>query len=330
MKDSTVHPTPSGLSPAGLFGDLPVLRLRLEYGVDDPELLPDYLGSSWRGVIGWQMQRLCCPYEHRRECLQCVIREHCPYFLLYERESDLSGFQNAPRPYIFLPEKGTKPDCHLLNITLLGTAARVMPLLWKAVQEAADTGLGRERVGFWVHDWWEERPGQGWIKLPRAESYRHVHGGWSLRDCLRPAPPLPWRVQFAPPLRLRAQGKNLTAMDWPFFLHTLARRLEMLHVIFHQGRPLGRELWLTLGEGFAQAGKMEQRLTWQDWSRWSNRQRRKVPMGGLVGEGMVLKAWPDLWDWLQLAERVHVGKGAAMGLGGISLSTLPAPAAQGG
>lgn len=53
------------LSPATLFGDLPVLRLRMEYSVDDPELLPDCLGSSWRGVLGWQVQWLCCPFPER-------------------------------------------------------------------------------------------------------------------------------------------------------------------------------------------------------------------------------------------------------------------------
>lgn len=299
-----------------MFGDLPVLRLRMEYSVDDPELLPDYLGSSWRGVLGWQMQRLCCPFPKRSECEECLIREQCPYFLLYELQSDRPGFRDAPRPYILLPERGETTSQQFLTITLLGRAVRAAPLLWKTIQEAARIGLGRERVGLRVHGWQEERPGQGWVGLPEPESYRHVQGGWIVRDCLTPAPPLPWRVQLEPPLRLRAQGRNLTGMNWPFVPSSLAQRLETLCVIFNTGEPMGRQGWTALKEHFSSmALQVEENVAWKDWSRYSNRQRKKVPMGGLRGEALIHDAPAELWDWLRLGSLVHVGKGAAMGLG---------------
>ncbi len=58
-------------------------------------------------------------------------------------------------------------------------------------------------------------------------------------------------------------------------------------------------------------------LRWDDYARFSNRQKKKVPMGGLVGQCSFVSDLPYLEKWLKCAELVHVGKGAAMGLGRI-------------
>ena len=125
-----------------------------------------------------------------------------------------------------------------------------------------------------------------------------------------------------PPLRLRARGRYLKTMDWPFFLASLAQRMEMLAVIFHTGGPLGRERWVHLKERLLQlAPAGAAGFVWKDWNRYSNRQRRNVPMGGLAGETVIPQAPPELWEWLRCAPLVHAGKGAVMGLGGWRLST---------
>lgn len=308
-------------APLDRFGDLPLLRLRMEYSVDDPELLPAYLGSSWRGLIGWQMRRLCCPFDQQGQCKACRIGDHCPYFCLYELQSDLPGYQDAPRPYVFRPEQSSNRQRHILHVSLVGKAVRSAPLLWKTAQEASLRGLGREQVRLQVMDWWEDRPGLGWTRLPQRDGFAQIAGEGTIRDFIPSPPPLPWRLTIATPLRLRAKGRNMTAMDWPFLLGSLARRLEMLSIIFHDGKPLGRELWAAVQDGFGDQIKLgEGRFTWKDWSRYSNRQRRKVPMGGLMGETLILDAPPEIWTWLKIAELVHVGKGAGMGLGKIEVS----------
>ncbi len=79
---------------------------------------------------------------------------------------------------------------------------------------------------------------------------------------------------------------------------------------------MGRETWIRLEYTFREMWiRGEERVAWKDWSRYSNRQRRKVPMDGLVGSVLILDALPGLWSWLRCAEVAHVGKGAAMGLG---------------
>jgi tetratricopeptide (TPR) repeat protein len=59
-----------------------------------------------------------------------------------------------------------------------------------------------------------------------------------------------------------------------------------------------------------------QELKWQDWTRYSNRQQRKIPMGGVVGSYTLETAGLEpLWPLLWAGQWAHVGKGAVMGLG---------------
>jgi len=108
-------------------------------------------------------------------------------------------------------------------------------------------------------------------------------------------------------------------MDWPFFLSTLFRRLESACRLFCDAPPLGRELWLQLQQVADSHGVSGCRLTWSDLARYSNRQERRVPMGGLVGTCEVDDPDGSRYPWWLAASLVHVGKGASMGLGRVVL-----------
>jgi hypothetical protein len=108
-------------------------------------------------------------------------------------------------------------------------------------------------------------------------------------------------------------------MDWPFYFESLARRLEALHCLFHEGQPMGKEAWLALKEGFRFNGSIRGDLRWRDLSRFSGRQKQKIPMGGLVGEAVMDKPSRAAMAWWRAAELVHVGKGVVMGLGKVEI-----------
>ena len=132
-------------------------------------------------------------------------------------------------------------------------------------------------------------------------------------------------MQLQTPLRLRRQGKYLNRFDPVFYLEALARRLEGLNCLFENGEPLGREKWEALRSCFQahfadQAPSWRAELRWRDFARYSNRQKRKVPMGGLIGNVHFFQAPDWLGPWLRAAELVHVGKGSVMGLGKVRIS----------
>src|SRR5262245_56634986 len=137
------------------------------------------------------------------------------------------------------------------------------------------------------------------------------------RDCKAPANGLGWRSSSASSLR--------------------STRKAAMAVIRHA--PLRREpVWIDGGkdtslvhpcassECAAGVRVTRARLGWRDLARYSNRQRRTVSLGGFVGELEVEGDLEPFLPLLQMAEQVHVGKGATFGLGRIGWSLLaPAP-----
>lgn len=318
LPDTAVLP-----SPADLFGGLPIQQIRCRVALPSDAKLPPFTGSAWRGLIGWELQRLVCPFDRRPACTACTIQNHCPYFLLLEKKSDMAGLRESPKGYVFhSPFDVQGASERELHITLFGSCTRFLPVVAKAVFRAGRSGIGAGRWPYEVVSWEEVGPDQTRVSLPLdPEGYQEARGPFPLGDWLRSAsePDEIERVRFATPVRLRRQGNYLNRMDWPFFFGSLVRRLEALHCIFNEGDLLGKDRWLALQAGFSKINGITDRLRWYDLKRYSNRQRRKVPMGGLFGDVDLSDSPAWLGEWWRAAAVVHVGKGAAMGLGKIKI-----------
>ena len=57
------------------------------------------------------------------------------------------------------------------------------------------------------------------------------------------------------------------------------------------------------------------RAGWVDWKRYSRRQRRKMNLGGVVGEMTYRGDLEPFWPLLLLGQLVHVGKATVFGNG---------------
>jgi hypothetical protein len=320
----------SDLSPQLLFADLPVSKLI--FHLRSEKSLPPYFyfGSAWRGVLGWEMMKLICPFT-KHQCATCCIQSNCPYFGLFEHQTALPGVQDAPRGYVLYPSREEENGDVQLNITLVGHCAAYVPVVIESVSRAAKRGVGLERIRFSLRDMRTDAPAgydQG------GTGNFSPQGGLPLSEWLGKEQDFagPVRIFLPTPLRLRRQGRYLDRLEWPFFFQSLTRRLEGLHCVFGQGEPVGSAIWKELAHHFSRlspptvvqsrAAGSDARtgwLQWKDLKRFSNRQKKKVPMGGLVGEIVIQDLHPWLHTWLRAAELLHVGKGAAMGLGRVEV-----------
>jgi hypothetical protein len=193
-----------------------------------------------------------------------------------------------------------------------------------ALLRGQNSGLGADRTRYRVLSIEEILPAGPPAPIPlTARSLAQPRGGFPLSDWLSAASgngKEPLTVRILTPVRLRRQGTYLAAMEWPFFFESLARRLEAISRVYAGGEPLGKELWTTLLERLGQANGYEARMRWHDYHRYSNRQKTKVPMGGLIGEVELGHATPPwVLEWWKAAALVHVGKGACMGLGRVEV-----------
>ncbi len=313
--------------PVHFFGRLPLLKLKIRFKMTANANLPPFTGFAWRGLTGRELQRLVCPFMRRPTCGDCLIRQNCPYALLIEEENTSADLSDAPRGYLFDPtmdhhQNKKQSQDQMLTVTLAGQCAKFLPVVIMAIIKGQRTGLGYKRNPYVITSIEEVFPDGTTRTIPvNGDVCPAITGPFPLEKWIGSIddPPDKVTIQLKTPLRLRKKGKYLRQMAWPFFFESLARRLESLNCLFHEGQPLGKEPWLNLKKHFHQDSRIEGKFRWWDLQRYSGRQKQKIPMGGITGEAVLKKPSASDIQWFKAAELVHVGKGAAMGLGKVQI-----------
>lgn len=308
---------------------LPLGHYRLHWQALDDVRLPPFAGSAWRGAFGHALKQLVC-VTREPTCPACLLFRSCLYPYLFETPPDpavgkLTRYTAAPHPFVLRPgpvrSQPLAPGEELvLEVILFGKSNRLLPYVIHALERAGQRGLGsgggRLHLEQVVQATVDET---GWRGLWRAGEPLQA---WQPVEL--PLPPCPAMVKLVveTPLRLKREEHNVTPAGFEFagLFGNLLRRISLL-TAFHTETPLATDF-----AGLMQRARafrsLETRLRWQDWTRYSSRQGRPVPMGGVVGEIVLTESgvgaaatlapfWPYLW----LGQWTHAGKGTSMGLG---------------
>jgi hypothetical protein len=289
-----------------LFPNLNYSKVKLSVTLSRPITAP-LSGSAWRGLMGWEISSLVCPFD-RKKCGQCLIAHHCPYYQLIEAKTEYPGLFDSPRGYVVYCDHPAGSDALELEITLVGTCRRFFPVVLKSLDRGGRRGVGSARITYSVREVRALDSRGCWLSVHNLDQSLPI-----LKVDKQVSSDQAFEIRT--PVRMRRMGRYLNEMDWPFFFQVLARRMEALHCLYCDGQPFGKKTWKHLQEGFAKFGEIKGKVIWKDFSRYSNRQKRKVPMGGLVGKVDISTAEDWVATWMQAAQTLHLGKGAAMGFG---------------
>ena len=318
-------------SAANAIPQLPLMRYRLRFRVDDPQPLQGiYLGSAWRGAFGRALRRSACITNLPR-CDDCALLERCVYPRTFEKRTPpdaqkLRLYPTVPNPYVLAPRTASDDSTITLDATLFGDANDDAPAILHALERAARDGLTRHRVSLRLLETQAETGAgatEGWTTI------QHERG--SLRTCpaaivpppSSAAPPPAVRVRLLSPLRIRSGGRYVRPRDLDFraFAANLLRRISLL-TYFHGKRPW-EVPFATLLEEAATVRIEDAQLHWQDGTRHSSRQGARIPMGGIAGSFVVRgPLLATLWPCLYLGQWTHIGKGCTMGLGRYTLEPV--------
>jgi hypothetical protein len=312
--------------PAGTC--LPVARYRLGFRMQEELRLPQYAGSLLRGQFGAALRRAAC-VTGARTCAGCPLLASCPYPEIFETpppaEHRLQKFSQVPNPYVIEPPAfGTRSIAAganlVFDVVLVGRALERLALIVHAFQRALGRGLGRARARGMLETLAVQQ-GAGWTEIwdgARGRILEH-EARLTIPD-LAPSHCATLRIET--PLRLQNQGHPLPIEKLtPRALVTNLMRRATLLLELHNGQPplLDEPAAKALAR-HAETLAGERRLRWQDWSRYSSRQKREMTLGGAVGEwtlrGDLAPVLPLLW----LGQWLHAGKNATMGMGRYTLS----------
>lgn len=307
----------------------------LSFHTDQPWTAPGFSGSMLRGAFGHALKQCVCAMR-LRECVGCSLEYTCLYTSLFETRPPPDGktmtrYTRVPHPFVlstYLEPHNTTdiksrhdPSGQVnFVLRLFGRARHAAPFALRAFEEAGKRGFGWDKTPFI-------------LQAVCRESAIHRQGlaadGWQAGQPfpapeIEPVPePLPEtvRLRFLTPLRLPRAGKLSTVenFDPATFSMAVVRRVGLLATFFEDEGRAGLD-FTTLKAESTRIRVVEKHLRWQKLFRYSNRQKARQSVGGLVGNVCLdLADAPGLRQVLAWAPVVHVGKGTSMGLGQVAV-----------
>ncbi len=294
---------------SGLSG----IWLRFHLLTITPLQLSAYKGSTFHGAFGWALRRLYRPL----------------YDLLYEPAATMSpaGERMAlPKPFVLVPPletqceypPGSRLSCDLL---LIGPACYSLTACLCAFEHLGQEGLGASRGRFELERVERLVPsGPPCLLLEKGPSAvmhpgppttsQEVIRGWENRDVDQVT------LTFETRLRLKNDNRLLrTCPEFATFLERVIARINLLSGAYHGGPMIEHEVKHRL---LARAKTVTVRspdLVWDDWARYSGRQKEWMQFGGLLGSVTYEGDLKPFMPWLALGEWLHVGGKTSFGLG---------------
>ncbi|HHY94795.1 MAG TPA: CRISPR system precrRNA processing endoribonuclease RAMP protein Cas6 [Firmicutes bacterium] len=307
-----------------------------------PVYFPPYKGSVLRGALGTVLKRVSCSLKDA-QCPDCMLRPSCPYGVIFEsgpgpEARRLRNFEQVARPFVLRhpPDQRTvvKPgDTFEFNLVLVGRAIEYLPYFIVVFRELGEEGMGLWRDG---------RRGQAHLRLvtgrdpagfgdsgsPREErvfdgstgkvlNLDVVLTGEALEKWALAMPRHALTLEFLTMTRLQHGEHLVSNPEFHVLVRALLRRFSTLAYFYH-----GLEPTLDFRGLIAQAEEVLTEpltLRWEDWQRYSSRQKAAMNLGGLVGKVRYRGNLESFLPLLAFGSIVHVGKNSTFGLGQYSI-----------
>ncbi len=310
-------------------------KFRLTIEALEPIFLPVYKGSAFRGGFGNAFRKILCALK-KRECNDCILRTSCIYAYVFEtlphNGTDLMNmgkYERVPHPFIIEPpEESTREyepgERVSFSLCLVGRAIEFLPYFIVTFEELGNIGLGRGRGKYALVNVITRVKGEEQaVYSSRERTVRQVLP----EQIVLPADPGEQRslagpnrdrqnttLRFLTPARVIYQRRFVDTLEFHVLIRHLLRRLQSLNY-FHCGKEAASWDHRRFISDAQDVRTIENTLNWHDWERYSTRQKRRMKMGGLIGEISYGGNIDPFMSLLKAGEIFHVGKGTSFGLG---------------
>lgn len=303
-------------------------KYRFTCRLETDVILPGYKGSTFRGVFGHALKRVVCALK-RVECKDCVLKNRCVYARVFETPiavtmPEAARISAPPHPFVIEPpltdlrhyRAGDPIECGLV---LFGEPNNSLPYFVYAFEQMGKIGIGKRVNG---------KRGRFSLESVKAGD-REIY---SCRDrtFLQDAPvrsldPLGSTsgsngngcsrisVKLETPLRLKFKSEIRASLPFHVLVRAMLRRMSSLYNVWDDGEPALD--YKGLIERAETVRIRHNGLRWFDWKRYSNRQERKMFMGGLVGSVTYEGNLGEYLPLIEFSEKAHLGKNTSFGLG---------------
>ncbi len=322
------------VNPSAFLG-LPVVRVTFDLEAIDPVFLPDFAGSTFRGLLGHSLKEVACSGPRSVPVCEnsCAFPERCGYAYLFETSAAAESgadcgldrpSEEAPRPFVLLPPLLTRKfrtgERFRLGLTLLGRGCNYLSYFVLCFEAMARRGLGQGGARFRV------------ISARAAEDDDPFYRGGEPRGALLHEPRCldletlaalegpdegrdkdPLGITFRTPIRLTYRGNQVYDPPFHVLIRALVRRLDLVMRLHGPGK-----LAIDFVDLIRQAQtvkKADGNLEWVEMDRYSNRQHSRHRIGGFIGRVAYDATARRFLPLLRAGTYAHVGKSTTFGFG---------------
>ena len=244
-----------------------------------------------------------------------------------------AGKQDLPKPYILIPpldqrQEYAKGETLQFELILCGNVIQHFPICFAAFDALGQQlGIGRSRGEERSHyriDRVDYLSAAGAFEPLYSDNHWHMAQtaipGDEIAKNRNPEKTNRISLNFTTRLRLKENGHLVReAPSFRLVLDRLLGRLHTLSSLYHEKKVLDREERNSLLAA-AEAIQIERaEISWDDWSRYSGRQKEWMRFGGLLGCISYRGDITPFMPYLALGEWVHIGGKTSFGLGKIEL-----------
>lgn len=287
--------------------------------------LPRFLGPTLRGGLGIHLKRTIC-HARRSDCNSCLLQADCLYRYLFDGVAPPERDFMRLYPYIpqpFAIQVGLLDNCQIspgrrldFTVALFGKAVDYFPYILYSLSELGKAGLGKDRIPFElvrVQEFGQaatvyEKGSRSIGRLQRRPlTAEGLHADYD--ELL---------LEFVTPCRIRVAGQYARRLRFEDIVRSAARRISILQRFYGQPTSLAIQGALQTLHQHEVKITMDQ-THWYGFDRFSNRQGRSIPMGGLVGRMAIGGRIKPFVGLLEAAQIVNVGKATSFGFGYVRL-----------
>ncbi len=255
---------------------------------------PPFIGSMVRGALGRALKEVVC-VNPSFECPGCFAKESCLYYDMYEAKKRFHDFRL---------DFALWPKSLEFGIRLWGEASGKYPYILSALHRMLSVkGLGTKRERVEDFRIWSEGmlvfDGKNFVQRQLKPKNFQI-------DTFCPQV----QLQFKTPVRIKKNGRFLRPENLGIeeVLISLARKKS-----FYEGERI-------YIEKFPKVEAKELKMI--DFERYSNRQKSKMKIGGVIGWMRLKELTPQTYELLKFGELVGVGKLGTFGLGSMRMKEM--------
>lgn len=298
------------------------LPLEITFKANEDFFLPVYKGGTFRGGFGYAFKKAVCVAKSMQQCSQCILRHSCAYSYIFEtprpkKTQIMRKYQHIPHPFVLLPPLDRKRTIHkgeelIFRLILVGRAIEYLPYFIFVLERLGYMGLGKERGKCLLT---HVKKGAELVYEARDTNINTISPVYA-RELFQNTTSYPEivKMDFLTPLKLSRNRQFIrNDLSFPDIFRSLIRRIGLLayfHCDLEPDFDFRRLIYLS-----KQVQTMEDQTIWKDWSRYSTRQNKTMPAGGLLGNISFQGDIEPFWPFLVLGQDLHVGKNTSFGLG---------------